>query len=68
MDICKDSLSLSGFSGYGESLSSVTSDTIRIPCNNKVKTTPDTSIIIKQLIKKPLNPRKMAKEITLTDV
>ena len=52
----------------GESLSSETPDTLCIPCKNKRKKTPDTSIIRKQPIQEPVNPRKRAKEITLTDI
>ena len=40
---------------HGESLSSVTTDTLCITCKNKRKKTPDTSIIRKQPIKKPVN-------------
>ena len=68
IDICKDNISASIFSGHGESLSIVTPDTLGTPRKNKRKKTSDTSIIIKQPIKEPANPRKRAEEITLTDV
>ena len=55
-------------SGQGESLSSETPDTLRIPLNNKRKKTPYTLIIRKQPLQEPFNPRKMAKGNTLTDV
>ena len=52
----------------GESLSSVTQDILCIPCKNKINKTPDTSIIRKEPIQEPVNPRKRAIGITLTDV
>ena len=55
-------------SGHGESLSSVKPDILPIPCRNKIKETTDTSIIRKEPIKDPVNPRKRAKEINLTYV
>ena len=51
IDICKDNLNVSSFSGHGEIISSVTPHTLLIPHNNKSKRTPDTLIIINQLIK-----------------
>ena len=54
-------LRVSGLSGLGESLSSETPYTLRISCKNKIKKTPDTSIIRKNPIKEPFNPREMAK-------
>ena len=43
-------------------------DIIRIPRKNKIKTTPDTLIIIKEPIREPGNPRKKAKEDNIIDV
>ena len=57
IDIHKDNLSVSVLSGHGESLSSVTPDTISITRKNKRKKTPDTLIIRKQPIKEPVNPK-----------
>ena len=54
--------------GHGESLPSVTPDILCVPRKNKINKTPDTFIVRKEVIKEPVNPRKMAKEITLTDV
>ena len=61
IQIQKDNLSVSGFSLKGESLSCETPDTLRIPLRNKRKKTPDTSIIRKQPIQEPFNPRKREK-------
>ena len=61
IDIHRDNLSISVLSGQGKSLSSVSPDIICIPCKNKRKKTPDTSIIRTQPIKEPANPRKSAK-------
>ena len=55
-------------SGYGESLSSVTPDILRVNCKNKRKKTSDTLFTGKETIQEPFNPRKKAKEITLTDI
>ena len=55
-------------SGQGESLASVTPDNIRIPHKNKIKKTPDTSIMIKEHILDIVNPKKRAKEFNVTDV
>ena len=66
--IHKDNLSIYILSGQGESLSSVTSDTLPIPRKNKRNETPDISIIRKETIQEPFNTRKKAKENTLTDV
>ena len=55
-------------SGHVESLSSVTPDFFCIPCRNKIKKTLGTSIIRIKSIKEPVNPRKRAKENTLTGV
>ena len=66
--IHKENLSVSIFSGKGESVSSVTLDNLFITCNNKGKKNPDTLIIRKQPIQEPVNTRKMAKENNLTDV
>ena len=57
-----------GHSPIGENLSSVSPDTLRIPRWNKIKKNSDTSIIRQQPSKEPVNPRKRAKENTLTDV
>ena len=57
----RDNLSVSIFSGQGESLSSVSTDILRITRKNKRNNTSYTSIIIKQPIKEPVNPRKRAK-------
>ena len=54
--------------GHGESLSSVTPDQQRIPCKNKRKKTSDSLIMIKHPIQEPVNPRKKAKEDTITDI
>ena len=56
------------FFGQGEILSSETPDTLRIPRKNKRKKNPDTSVIRKQPIQEPVNPRKREKYNTLTDV
>ena len=53
--------------GHGNRLSSVAPNISSIPCKNKRKKTTDTSIIRRQPIKEPVNPRKRAKENTLTD-
>ena len=49
----------------GESLSSETTYTLRIPLKKKREKTPDTPIIRKQPIQEPVNTRKRAKENTL---
>ena len=54
-------LSVSDLYGQGECLSRKTPDTLHIPLKNKRKKTPDTSIIRKQHIQEPVNPRKRAK-------
>ena len=41
---------------------------LRISRKNKINKTPDTLIIKKEPILEPVNPRKMAKEDTITDV
>ena len=61
IDIWKENLSVSVLSGHGESLSSVTPDTLCIPRKNKRKKNPDTLIIRKQPIKEPVNPTKRAR-------
>ena len=53
---------------YGDDLSGITPDILCIPCKNKINKYPDTLIIRKQPIQEPVNPRKRAKENTLTDV
>ena len=55
-------------SGQVESLSSETPYTLCIPSKNKIDKTTDTPIIRKHPIQEPVNPRKRAKENTLTDV
>ena len=55
-------------SGQGESLSIITPYILSIYRKNIGKKNPDTSIIRKQHIQEPVNPRKRAKENTLTDV
>ena len=52
LHIHKNSLSFTGLSGKVESLSSETPDTLRIPRKNKIKKTPDTSIIRKKTYSK----------------
>ena len=54
--------------GHGESLSRITPDQQLITHKNKRKITPDTSIIRKQHIQEPVNPKKREKEDTITDV
>ena len=51
IDICKYNLGVSVLSGHGESLSSLTPDQQRIPCNNKTKKTLDTLTKGKESIK-----------------
>ena len=68
IDIHKENLSVSVLSGQGEILSSVTSDIIFIPRNNKRKKNAGTYVVRKQPIQEPVNPKKRAKENTLTDV
>ena len=52
----------------GDDLASTSPDNLRIPCKNKRKKTPDTSVIRKEPIVVPVNPSKKAKEDTITDV
>ena len=54
----KDNFSVYVLSGQGASLSSVIPDIICIPGKNKRNKTPDTSIIRKEPIQEPFNPRK----------
>ena len=68
IDISKYSSSLSGMSGHGESLSSVTPDKQCIARNNKIKKNSDTLITRKESIQEPVNPSKKAKEYTIPDV
>ena len=51
IDIQKYNLSVSVLSGQGESLSSVTADTLHTPLKKKIKKIPYTSIIRKYLVK-----------------
>ena len=55
-------------SGQGNFLSSVTPYNLLISRKNKIKKTPEDSIIRRQHIQEPVNPRKRAKENTLTEV
>ena len=55
-------------SGQGKSLASLTPNNISIPCKNKIKKNPDTSVIRKEPIGDIFNPRKMAKEDNVTYV
>ena len=66
--INRDNENVSILSGKGDGLASVTSDNICITRNNKRKKNPDTSFIRKEPIGEPFNPRKRAKEDTVTDV
>ena len=52
----------------GESLVSVTPDQQRIPCKNKINKTPYSSVIRKEPIEDTVNPRKISKEDTVTDL
>ena len=61
IDIRKENSSLSGMSGHGESLSSITPDKQRIPRKNKRKNTSDTSIKGKESFQEPDSPSKRAK-------
>ena len=49
-------------------LASVTPDHIHIPYKNKIKKTPDTSVMIKERILDTVDPRKRVKEDTVTAV
>ena len=51
-----------------EILSSVTSDQQRIPRKNKINKTSDTSVIRKEPIQEPVNPKKRAKDDTITNI
>ena len=55
-------------SGNGESVSSVTPDKQRIPCNNKRKKTSDNLIKGKEIIQVPYNPSEREKEDIIPDV
>ena len=61
IDIHRDNLSIYVLSGHGKSLSSATLDILCIYRKNKRKKTPDNSIIRKQHIKEPFNPRNREK-------
>ena len=54
--------------GQGDDLSSATPDNICIPRKNKRKKIPDTLVIKKLPNGEQVNPRKRAKEDTVTDV
>ena len=68
VDIRKDNPSLSSISGHGASVSSEPPYKQRIPCKNKRKNTPETSIKGKESIQEPDNPIKRAKEDSISDV
>ena len=55
-------------SGQGDDLASVTPENLHIPRKNKRKKTTDTSVIRKEPIGEPVNPRKISKEDAVTDV
>ena len=55
-------------SRQGDYLSSVTPDRLRITRSYKIKKTPDTSVIRKKTIGYKVNPRKMEKEDTVTNL
>ena len=55
-------------SGHEEILSIVTPYQQHSPCRKKIKKTPETLILRKEPIQEPVNPRKRAKEDTITDV
>ena len=63
--IHRDYLSVSVLSEQGETLSSVSPYIICIHCNKKREKTPNTSIIRKQPIKEPVNPKKRESTIFL---
>ena len=68
IDIRKDNPSLSGMSGHGASVSSVTPDKQRTTRKNKRNNTSDTSIKGKYIIQVPDNPSKIQKEDIIPDV
>ena len=68
MYILEDNEDVSLLYGQGYDLASVTPDNLCIPFENKINKTPDTSVIRKEPIQEPVNPRKMAKEGTVNDV
>ena len=55
-------------SRQGDYLASTTPDNLSIPRKNKRKKPLDTSVIRKETIREPVNPRKRTKEDTVTDV
>ena len=63
-----DNLSLSDMYVHGEILSVVASDQQRIPCKNKREKSSDALVFTKETIQEPFDPRKRAKEDTITDV
>ena len=68
IDIVGDNKDLSDLSLYGDDLKGITPDILCIPCKNKRKIIPDTSIIRKQPIQEPVNPSKRAIQDTITYV
>ena len=62
IDIDKYNKDVSDLSRQGESCSSVTPDQQFITCNNKIKKTPDISVIIKEPIGDTVKPIKIPKE------
>ena len=53
---------------HGSSVSSESQDKQRIPRNNKIKNTLDTSIKGKEIIQEQYNPSKRAREDSIHDV
>ena len=68
IDILKDNENVSLLSEQVHDLESVTPDNVCIPCKNKIKKTPDTSVKRKEPIVEPVNPSKISKYDTVTDV
>ena len=68
INIYKDNLSVSGLFEQVEILSSETPDTICITRRNKRKKNAGTYVDRKQPIQELVNPKKRAKENTLTDL
>ena len=68
IDILKDSLKDSLLSRQGDDLASVIPENLHIPRKNKRSKTTDTSVIRKEPIVEPVNPRKISKEDAVTDV
>ena len=68
MYILKDNKHVYDLSGQGDVLAGITQDNLRIPHKNKINKTPDISAIQKEPILEQVNPRKKAKQDTITDV